>query len=143
MATKTHEEIEKLKASWLNDPCWDIEDSEGFEVHKEELLAYRLEVQAEREQIRKERDAKRAEKVKAETGITDPVTAQAIWTFEEIELALERVDREMEIDQPQLQTARATLLLAAQVKRVADALESMAAQGSLEESARIWGSGRD
>ena len=41
MTTKTREEIESLKASWSEDPCWDIEDTEGFEEHRAELLAYR------------------------------------------------------------------------------------------------------
>ena len=36
-------EIEALKRNWERDPCWDIEKSEGFESHKEELLAYRKE----------------------------------------------------------------------------------------------------
>lgn len=46
IARKTPEEIEALKKSWVNDPCWDIEDSEGFEAHKEELLAFRKEEEA-------------------------------------------------------------------------------------------------
>lgn len=40
---KTREEIEHLKASWVGDPCWDIEDTEGFEDHQEELLRFRVE----------------------------------------------------------------------------------------------------
>jgi len=43
---KTREEIEALKANWVNDACWDIEITEGFEDHKEELLAYRKEMEA-------------------------------------------------------------------------------------------------
>lgn len=39
---KTKEEIKKLKESWLHDPCWDIEETEGFEEHRVELLKYRL-----------------------------------------------------------------------------------------------------
>jgi hypothetical protein len=34
--------VDTLKAQWLRDPCWDIEDTEGFEDHREELLAYRF-----------------------------------------------------------------------------------------------------
>ncbi|MFA4870972.1 MAG: hypothetical protein WC623_22425 [Pedobacter sp.] len=44
---KTREEIIHLKQNWRNDPCWDIENTEGFEEYKEELLAYRLKVEAE------------------------------------------------------------------------------------------------
>jgi len=44
---KTLAEINELKRNWSNDPCWDIEDTEGFEAYKQELLAYRLEQEAE------------------------------------------------------------------------------------------------
>lgn len=37
---KTREEVEALKLSWLRDPCWDIEDTEGFEDYREELRQY-------------------------------------------------------------------------------------------------------
>lgn len=39
-------EIAALKSSWYADGGWDLEDSEGFEAHRDELLAYRK--QAER-----------------------------------------------------------------------------------------------
>ena len=42
---RTAEEIQELKLDWHGDPCWDIEDTEGFEAHHEELLQYRLEVE--------------------------------------------------------------------------------------------------
>lgn len=45
---KSRAEIEALKADWLNDGVWDIEDSEGFEAHREELLAFRKEIEAQR-----------------------------------------------------------------------------------------------
>lgn len=34
--------IDELKQQWLHDPCWDIEDTEGFESQRDELLAFRL-----------------------------------------------------------------------------------------------------
>lgn len=37
---KTREEVENLKSNWHNDPCWDIENTEGFEEYKDELKAY-------------------------------------------------------------------------------------------------------
>lgn len=43
---RTAEEIEALKASWRDDPIWDIENSEGFELDRDELLAYRPECEA-------------------------------------------------------------------------------------------------
>jgi hypothetical protein len=52
---RTQEEIQDLKNVWRNDPIWDIEDTEGFEDHYEELLAYRKRVQKkEAEQRHKE-----------------------------------------------------------------------------------------
>lgn len=33
-------EIEQLKRDWKNDPCYDIENTEGFEDHYEELKAF-------------------------------------------------------------------------------------------------------
>jgi len=44
---KTEKEIRDLKRCWRNDPCWDIEDTEGFEAHKQELLAFRLQCKKE------------------------------------------------------------------------------------------------
>jgi len=37
---KSPEEIQALKDNWRHDPCYDIEDAEGFEDHREELKAY-------------------------------------------------------------------------------------------------------
>lgn len=34
--------IEDLKAQWLADACWYIEETEGFEEHRKQLLAFRL-----------------------------------------------------------------------------------------------------
>lgn len=41
---RTQEEIDELKRQWLRDPvAWDIEDTEGFEAHREELHKFRIE----------------------------------------------------------------------------------------------------
>ena len=37
---RSREEIEALQRNWYKDPCWDIEDSEGFEAHREELKQF-------------------------------------------------------------------------------------------------------
>jgi hypothetical protein len=37
--------LQDLKAQWLADPCWDIEYTEGFEEHRQELLIFRLETE--------------------------------------------------------------------------------------------------
>ena len=39
---RTAEEIKKLKDGWLKDPCWDIEDTSGFEAHQNELQSFRI-----------------------------------------------------------------------------------------------------
>ena len=51
----TRQEIESLKREWLADGVWDIEDTEGFEEHREELLAFRLEVESEWESQEEEK----------------------------------------------------------------------------------------
>lgn len=38
--SKSREEIEELKRQWSLDPNWDIESTEGFEDHNEELTTY-------------------------------------------------------------------------------------------------------
>ncbi len=63
MTKKTTEEIEKLKEDWKHDPCWDIENTEEFEEHKEELLTYRKEQEAIWEKESQEYHAKLASKI--------------------------------------------------------------------------------
>lgn len=49
------EQIEELKRQWLSDPSWDIEDTDGFEAHRQELYVFRLETENKqlREQVEK------------------------------------------------------------------------------------------
>ncbi len=55
---KTREEVEALKAQWLKDPCWDIEDTGGFEEYATELAGFRVKhealVRAVREKVERE-----------------------------------------------------------------------------------------
>jgi len=44
---KTREEVEALKAQWLKDPCWRLEDAIGFEEYGVELCAFAYEREAE------------------------------------------------------------------------------------------------
>jgi hypothetical protein len=82
---KTPQEIEKLKHAWCCDPCWDIEDTEGFEDHKEELKAYREKCEAEWYKRREERIAKEME----EMGITNRKTYRYL---QGLERAIERME---------------------------------------------------
>lgn len=147
---KTKDEVQALKDSWLKDPCWDIEDTEGFEDHYEELLAYRKEANEERARQYEEGIARRARKILVETGIENATIAQSIMTYEEIERDVAREDYNIgnastvgEVAALTIARAqvRATLLLAAQMQRIADALESAESRDSLAESVRIWGTG--
>lgn len=57
-AMKTKQQIDDLIASWRGDRGWDLEDSEGFEEHREELLAFRLKLEAEEDaRAAKQREA--------------------------------------------------------------------------------------
>jgi hypothetical protein len=112
----TEEQIQKLKDSWIHDPCWDIEDTEGFEEHHDELLAWRLDLEEKHRLAANARAELRLEKIKKGTGVTDAEIAKSLYTWEELENDVFRGKEK----QSQI---RALLLLAAQVKRVADALE--------------------
>ena len=60
---KTNDEIETLKQSWRRDPCWDIEDTEGFEDHRAELKAYRENCILQWKEIAEKRHKELASKV--------------------------------------------------------------------------------
>jgi molecular chaperone GrpE (heat shock protein) len=55
------QEIEELKAGWASDPCFDIEDTEGFEDVREELLQFRQEMEFKWEEQRLTRIRKMAQ----------------------------------------------------------------------------------
>ena len=140
---KTTEELDALKKNWMNDPCWDIETEEGFEDYKDELLAYRKEQEAEWQHEAEERIARRARVVAIETGVTNSEIQKNILTFAEINNDIQNVIKRTESDAESLMISQvhATLLLAAQMARIADALENMESTDSLSKSVRIWGSG--
>ncbi len=45
--SKTRAELDQLIVSWRDDPSWEIELTDGFEEHKDELLAVRLKCETE------------------------------------------------------------------------------------------------
>lgn len=61
MAKKTRKEIEELKRGWASDPCFDIEDTEGFEDVRDELIEFKNQKEFEREEARMTRIRKLAE----------------------------------------------------------------------------------
>jgi len=61
--TMTRDDVEELKLQWKSDPIWDIEDTDGFEAYYDELLAYRLEYEAECERQRHEKIRAKSEEL--------------------------------------------------------------------------------
>jgi hypothetical protein len=127
--TRTTEELNALKASWSKDPCWDIETTEGFEDHAGELLAFRKEHEAKWEAQRKEKLDKRMGWIGNRNFVS---LAESIRTPEEIEAVLSSLDRQVgdcgsAVAYAQFEIARAqvhaSLLIAIQINRVAEALE--------------------
>ncbi len=88
---KTREEIEELKRQWRYDPCWDIETTEGFEDHVEELAKYHTDMVAIWDFEAKERAKARG----IEIGVTDnPVLLETIVRMQNrIDSLMERLDK--------------------------------------------------
>jgi hypothetical protein len=129
MSTKTIEEIDALKLNWIKDPCWDIEETEGFEDHREELLTFRQKIEKEAHA----RVDRMNEEKKDWIGDYDPVDLiKSITLPFEIESTLAALDHQVgdcgsavayanfEISRAQV---RASLLIAIQLKRIAQLLE--------------------
>lgn len=83
---KTREEIEHLKENWFADPCWDIENTEGFEAHRMELLTYRLACELEWKQKETDRQIVRAN--------TLGCSLTMVHYLEILEHKIDRLDRE-------------------------------------------------
>ena len=129
---KTTKEIQALKDDWIKNPIYDIENVEGFSDHVEELLDFKQQIEAELEAKRIERKDARATLVREQTGVVEIDIVSALYTFGEIEGKVASLDRYIpnlenftdtviaELEQTQIRT---NLLIAAQLKRIADALE--------------------
>jgi hypothetical protein len=46
---RTFEEINQLISEWCADPYWALEDTEGFEFHREELASFAAEILSSRD----------------------------------------------------------------------------------------------
>lgn len=44
--------VESLKQNWAKDPCWDLEETEGFKEYREELKAFAEQKEKEWEEFR-------------------------------------------------------------------------------------------
>ena len=120
----TLDEIEKLKKNWLADPCWYLEDEDGFGEHREELLKFRLETESAWQLEEEERIARRARVVEIDTDITNAGAAQSIYTYEEIATGVYKIENGTDdpVANMMAYQVRATLLLAAQTQRVANGI---------------------
>lgn len=147
---KTREQVESLKELWLNDPNWDIEDTEGFEAYRAELMEFQKEQARKWQAEKNQREEARTTLVREQTGVLNEDILLALHTWKEIELQVENQDRYIwrfenykeQVDAELLQAqVRATLLQAAQLKRIADALENIQSSESFSETVRILGTG--
>jgi len=84
---KTHTEIIELKRQWENDPCWDIETTEGFEDHKQELLEHRVMKEYEWKLKEEERLEPKARKMGC--------SIQMIKWMETIEKKIQKIDDDL------------------------------------------------
>ena len=55
MKKGTQAELEALKAIWLEDPYWAIEDTEGFEAYRDELRQFHHDAHAKQERDKQAR----------------------------------------------------------------------------------------
>ena len=139
----THEDkrqmLDGLKENWKQDPCWDIEDTEGFEEFHNELLAWRKEYEAKWHAEQSELRMKRLKWIGEED---DLLLADAIHTPEEIEKEVEAIGNYTDIEVAQIslmkEQVRATVLLTIQVKRVADLLQDQSANESISFNTRLY-----
>ncbi len=91
---KTREEVENLKANWLEDPCWNIEDTQGFKECRDELLAYRVLCESERAENRRIRLSELSEKlgIPGNTKLAEYVE-RLEYRIEQLEERLEKIQR--------------------------------------------------
>ena len=85
---KTYREIEDLKFQWICDPVWDIETTEGFEDHKEELFKYRMQCESKWKEEWKENMEKKAHKM----GV--PGNIKLAEYIENLEMKIERLQEQ-------------------------------------------------
>jgi hypothetical protein len=68
---KTEKELDDLKANWRHDPCWDIDETEGFEAHTEELKAYKAEMTQQWDNERKQIIKDKARRLKCSVELAE------------------------------------------------------------------------
>lgn len=95
VSTKTREDVEGLKYQWRCDPEWNIEETKGYEAHREELLAFRLKCEAEWEQEWFKRKAADEAKLAAEAANYE-ISVKAMRAINYLKSTLERLERKVD-----------------------------------------------
>ncbi len=91
---RTRDEIVELKRGWVEDPHYDLEDADGFEMHAEELLAFRRSMEDKWKADNEARERAVVEAKMLEIGIDDPRIAAVVISLErQIGELKERIDR--------------------------------------------------
>jgi hypothetical protein len=75
----TRDEIDKLKEVWARDPCWDIEDTSGYDKHRDELVLFRKTSQDGWEKQAREKFLADAKRIGCEN---NPVLAEYVFQLE-------------------------------------------------------------
>jgi hypothetical protein len=96
----TEKEIEKLKQDWADDPCWDIEDTEGFEEHHKELKEFSDKMKAQWRIAAEKREQRELEELKTKAkkiGCEDNLKlASYLFALEDHIYRLEEMIREIQ-----------------------------------------------
>ena len=87
---KLREDVEKLKAEWLRDPNWDIEETEGFDDYRDELRTFRENIEAEADKKANEKMERRLDVICTKAGTDNRDLALYIYDLERQIEALRR-----------------------------------------------------
>ncbi|EIY4766849.1 hypothetical protein MM188_003231 [Vibrio cholerae] len=90
---KTREQVEALKLDWANDPCWDIEDTEGFEAYYDELKEYHKKCEDEWEKAYEKREALELDNLKRELEELGPLGMLSM--IKTLQARLEKAEEEI------------------------------------------------
>ncbi len=87
---KTVAEVEALKQNWLRDPCWDIEDTDGFEDYREDLINFRQSIERRWAEQKHNRLQETSERI----GVPGNLTLAEY--YERLENRLEQLEEEID-----------------------------------------------
>lgn len=88
---RSREEVQKLKADWRRDPCYEIEETPSFEEHAEELRAYREEFERRNRELGDEILREKAARIGC------PGNLDLAGYVEGLELSIERLSERLDV----------------------------------------------